>query len=416
MGYDYTGPGLSQYGLQAAYAVYGPQVYSRLKRKSEYGIIDVSGPATARDAGLREHYGGTITVTEEEEKKKRTMSTGEHTRRRYRRGKKKQMLAKKVNSVVEPLIARFQGLNNYMTTDAGYFKLFNHKDTSATATLTAPIHMYDITAWVNNVSGALSYAPLGRCLQYTAAAGAGWTAPIQGVFQNGAGNTNVWTVEHTGHNVGVNIASHKRDILEWFDYRMLCYGRTVVPTRWRVAIVQLMDDGWHPHEVTTDGPPVSDGNPYNEFWNSLSAPFMNNPIEGGNPYSVKGHIKYLHCEDFMIESLSTTDGVGANIPKVHEVRGFHRFNRLQNYGWDTPLAEAVYANATFGGPGATYDGQNKWQSTTSDYSNMVQPKARIYLMVAAQSGATTSAAPGVWSAAVNPSYDLFMRVKHLIED
>lgn len=419
MGYGYTDQGLSQYGLQAAYAVYGPQVYNHLKRRSEYGIIDVSGPRTSRDARLREHYGGTLTVTEEEEEKRKKMASTEHTRRRWRKGRKKAMLAKKINSVTEPVVARFGACNPYMTTACGYFKLLNNKNTTAsTGTYLHPLHMFDITSWLNNVTGNVVRAEIGRQLQFTqvgspinSIGGAFWTNPVTGLANDGVTLDSGWALEQTGHTNSLGSAPHKRDILEWFDFRMLCYGRTELPTRWKVALVQLTESEYAPQEIWSNGMSVSMFNPVNEFYNALTGPFVNNPIELNNFTALKGKIKYLHSEDFIIPSLSTTDGIAAGIPRVHEIRGFHRLNRIQNYDWDTPTGEPVYANAA-----DTVARNNRWATTLAEYSPYVHPNARIYLLVIAQSRYTEAANDGLFNAAAHPSYDLQMRVKHLVED
>lgn len=348
-----------------------------------------------------------------------TMNIGEHTRRRYRRGRKKAMLAKKINSVVEPIYVRFQGINQYMTAAAGYFKLFNHKNSGTggvdPTVVRAPVHLWDITAFLNNQNGALAYATLGYNLMFSNTAGATFTN-LAGVTNDASSTTQTWTIEQTGHvSTSVALAPHKRSILEWVDMRLLCYGRSNLPTRWRVALIQILDDSFHPNEVLLDGPPIVDSGPYNEFYNALAAPFMNNPIDATGNNALNGKIKFLHKEDFILQSQSTVDGVATNIPRVHEIRGFHRLNRTQNYDYRVPVAENVYGNFT--APGAL---DNKWVTSNAQYAVHVTPKARIYLMVGGQATSTLSAVtPAVaptFTTADHPSYDLFLRAKHLVDD
>lgn len=360
-------------------------------------------------------YTGSLTITNRRDNQG-NMYTSEHTRIRHRRGRKPRKtlknLYKLTRSVTEPIVLRWQNLNQYMTTGAGAIKLMASK---TTASAQFPIHMYDITSFINNNGGIIQTSNPGYELRYLNTVKPAWVNVQRA--DNGTGNvdSSSWIVENTSSiNGSIAQMPHRSSIFDWFEYRMLCYGRTELPTRYSVAIVKLHEDYLHPAEQTVDGPDDSTADPQREFWNSLLTPFCENPISAANVAARKGKIKFLYQDDFLLHSPSSQDGTAAGIPNVKEVRGFHRFNRVQHYDWKSPVGENIYLN-----PGLGAQALNKWQATEAVNSAICKPGERLYLMVRGQAqwvGTTASAGPNAWDVRYHPSYDLMMRVRHTVSD
>lgn len=405
----YTAQGLSQYGLQAAAAQFGSFAYKSLKRKHQ----------ALKDGGKTKEGTATKTVTTTEEEDKTTsVMPSEHKRFRYRRGRKPKHNLKQawkmLKSTVEPVYLRLQHMNPYCTTACGAQKLFNLQNTNASyVRMYMPCHIYDVSAFMNNVGGALAYGEVGPYTPTFSSGGVTRYENVQLLKDSGDADRLTWGCESTSHTTtAVAQAPHRRSIWDWLEFRLLCYGRTTLPTRWRIQLVQFRDENLHPRQFLDNQPDTETLAKAQEFWNSYLSPMMVNPIEAANVEARKGMMKVLKSIDFVMASSRNDDGTIAGIPLIQEIRGFHRMNRMQKYDWDAPKRENIYT---------TNNGQNQFTVNDSNCEPYVAPMARVYLVVSAQSSGGTYAAANPplvadFLAASQPSYDILLRVRHSIDD
>lgn len=424
------GSAVSQYGLQAATAQFGALVYNKLKDKHQ-GL---------KNGGKTKTATATATVTTS---KKRKLSLSdmpqEHQRFRYKRGRKPKKNLKQawklLKSTTEPIYLRAQAMNVYSTPDCGFMKLFSIKNTKSPEQERTylPCHIYDVSAFMNNVGGSLTFGDIGPYTPSVSNTSSFLRYPIVRRLLDAAGaERDQWGVESTAHlSTAVAQAPHRRSLWDWFDFRLLCYGRTTVSTRWRIQLVQFSEENLHPRELADnqmDGETIPRSI---EFWNSYLSPMMNNPIDSANVEARKGCMKVLKSIDFLQASSRTDDGTASNIPLIQEIRGFHRMNRMQSYDWDYSKREATYD---------TFGQVNKYVVNDANCEPYVTARARIYLVISAQSqcfnisrvtppistiglpladpanGGGTPNAGGDFDVTAVPSYDILLRVRHTLDD
>lgn len=359
----------------------------------------------------------TQTKTTEEESPQERATAMEYSRKSRKRGRKMKQsvhnLYKLTSAVRAAQVFRWQHVNPFATSTCGAQKIFNHRYTAPNAGYLAPIHIYDLSTWAGPSETSGSGIPR---------FGTG-TAYNLSFLQNGPGMNNVsttstgsfagsaaWQVEYAPRGTGF-MPQGPQDLLEWVEVSMLCYGRTGVPTRFRIMLCQIPDEDYNPftadlQEDTVGG--MADGT---AAWEAAMAPFNFNPIMKYDVMSNSSRVfKPLMVEDFILSS-DMTDFNSASIPVMKQIRMFSRLNRRQNYMW---RALDTLPPTEIGNGAGPQGGDFNVQSLAPEQGP--HPSSRVYLVVMAMSTQTSSldqSAPPTWSAATQPSYDIILRKKHV---
>lgn len=283
-----------------------------------------------------------------------------------------------------------------------------------------PCHVYDLTSCLNYNNGVVGAYPPGLGLGQQRNVVAGFNSmfftPLPG--QNVSGNGIVscpWQVETTDANAtgGLSACPGAKSVLNWADIRLMLYGRNNQPTRFTVQLVQFDPD------VIPDTSPASRSNAQltsiDEFYEYLVKQYCSNPLNTTNS-RLRKYMKVMYTKEIMIQP---KDGDYANVPPPNckELRIFKWLNRLCRYDWDERRQGTGQVPVT---------GTMEYNRTQGDFKQTVEPRARIYLMIRAQTQVeSTSVNYATWSAtAYNgnrtgvantyPTYDIMIRTNHSV--
>lgn len=259
------------------------------------------------------------------------------------------------------------------------FNFLQNVAASAADPWTPPMILYDLTSCRNVVGGVVTdYNPCWKpeFSNYGAAGNLTWVQPAT------SGN---WLPEDTPA-ASTTAASYPQDksVLDWVSAKLLFYSPFNIPTRISVQIVQFTDRRFCPGESTGAADPL-----VNAFYQGLIKKYSYSPLEEGNS-NLKKWMKVLYSKDFIMEPKDTDEQVPAQYKQLDI---FNRMNRVCKYDWNQNDAMNVMSVDT--------------QVNNSRNLNVVEPKARIYLMIRAQSKLNS-----VISNAVHPSFDIVLRTKH----
>lgn len=277
-----------------------------------------------------------------------------------------------------------------------------------------PCHAFDLTS-CQNTSGVVTsnYAPglgMGRVNIYDNNVNNLGFFNILPTQSNGGvtQNDGLWRVESiSAPNISGGCVPGAKSILEWVDIRLILYGRAANYTKYVVELVQFDMD--HCSDAVRTLRTSSQGRNQEEFNEYLVKPYISNPILTNNT-ALRKYMKVLYHKEINIQP---KDADYSNVqPNAKEIRIFKWMNRLCRYNWDI------------------IDGTNNlpledmtWRQTQGTYRNTVHPKARIFLMIRAQSTLQSSdilAAGYTPHIATNteanlyPTYDILIRTKHNI--
>jgi len=298
-------------------------------------------------------------------------------------------------------------LDKYTEFGVGYGSYFlrNYYQTGGTGgDYYVPLHLYDVTA-VNNAdtTNTVRQAQVGYRLVFDdpTEATAKWRTlgPALESVQSPA------TFAEAASTVRAS------SLLRAVRAKILFYSTSTIPTRVRVALVQIREDYMHPSKNAVGGDVLSHGiyqadntllptdtgaGISSQGWNAIVGSYCRNPVRIGNGNSM-GFLKVLKSESFTLTPKETTDATAAT---YHMVDMFYEFNRIQKYNWMDSGAYTLSANDA----APINRGQNRC---------CVSPRARVYLMIMADGKyATAATEPPADDSARSVSYDIDMKMYH----
>lgn len=347
------------------------------KRHNMQGTGPAVGPSTARNAKFRlrnRHRTGTAV---REKPDKDTSQNAEYVRETVARGRKpKQTLRaawKMLNANKSSVVFGVRQYSQYGASQ-GQIALQNQAAT-LDSTWTPPCVLYDVTSCINDIGGVATAAAPG----------------VKPIFSNmrdtatiswSSGGMSSWTLDTSDAPNSVQESYPMgSSMLDWMKAQLLFYSTTTLPTRVQVDLVQITD---------TRLVPGAESTPFaTAFWQSAIKRFAYSPLEPGNN-QYKKYLKTLYTKSFILEPKETTESVPA---QLYQLDLFQRFNRKCTYNWQN--ADRMNINAVEG------------PVNRADNQNVVHPRARIFLMIRAQSKSDTA-----YTTTVHPSYDIVLRTKH----
>lgn len=292
------------------------------------------------------------------------------------------------------------GLSDYTTYGgvAGAIKLSNWY-TVAAGTYYPPCHLWDVSSAPNNVAGTVTTAQCGYRLSFS---NPGNTGTLQwrtlsnpnSVIRSGHGQTSTASVPNN------------KSMLTGVSAKFMFYAPLLLPVRVKVALVQIMDDKFHPPKNPSGTiPDVGGSSPDNTalgvttdyntvmFWQQVIHNYVKNPVVTGDGNLVNKNLKVLKSRSFILNPKESVDAANTT---YHQYNFYHKFNRVMKYNW----GDATKVDLTANDAEYTAVQENKCS---------VEPRARLYLMVVADSGYNTG---DVEVTTSTPSYDVSLRFYH----
>lgn len=298
---------------------------------------------------------------------------------------------------ISPFLNTTNGPLNAQTSEVGGGAYWLHNYTSNAVTV-MPLHLYDLTS-TNNVIG-------GSVAVYNPAFGLNSSNNNYNFYNlfcqnsNGATISTGWVPENVpgATTSGVNYPN-KRGFIESVNVKMYCYGATSNATQWDVNLVQLKEDTMHPDELKSGVITLSgrEQNQKDGFWQYMSSRQVSHPIDNLDSMN-RRYYKVLKSFNFVLQPRLTNEV--ETLPHQKELSIWIPMNRICRYDWTDTTKVASVAPGQF-------------QSSVGLVSNIVAPRARIYLIVRA-TNTTNVTSPAVPTINSTPSYDLVIRQKQII--
>lgn len=272
----------------------------------------------------------------------------------------------------------------------------------------SPIHLFDLSAVPqSNSAGTILYPTTHYVLGFTNETDAG---SVRWLTFDGAGALNTiptddlsfstlnkerafYLMSSTGR--GQFASGDKQNnaqfagahsILEKFAANILFYGARDHCTKFEISLVQLTEDV-SPHSVNDRATAV---------WQSMHKSYGYSPLETGNTYLIRQHIKVLKRETFILDSPAAGESDAQARIRQYKFSGF--LNRKCDYNWGK-YTDRMTLNAQ----DTTENGNSAF-----NYACHVHPKARVYMMIRAMVPYTT----GGTTPATSASYDLHLTTVH----
>lgn len=364
--------------LAASAAMVGAGVVGRYLKARKYArsLKKTSTKSVATRASRKRR--GALRVKSTRRSKETIVPAAEYTRNTVSLGyKPRQNLRnawKLLNQNKSSTIYGYRALSAFGGSN-GNLSLTNVSPTTSTGPWAPPCHLFDLTSAINVVNGVATSPNIWFRPQFsdpTAAATLSW------------GNTQNWTLENTDHAPSiVDTYPNGSDTLDWVQAKLMCYCPLQLPSRFQIDVVQFKDTRLIPGEGTSQFAAA--------FWQGVNKRFSYSPLEGGD-YKYQKYFKTLYTNTFILNPKENTEAVNTIF---REVNIFMRLNRRCTYDWEDQDRMNMVASADF------------QQNDGTNIKTTVHPRARIYLMIRAQSGWGTA-----FSNAIMPSYDIVLRTKH----
>lgn len=276
---------------------------------------------------------------------------------------------------------------------------------------TMPIDIHELTAVPNVVNGSVLYPKTSYRISFTTDTGAGYVAPITGGSSNSFGynaqSNPLFLQQSVGNNNSSNSFPGAEDTWESTQIKLNLVGALSVPLTYHVYLCQFKKDYLCPDVIQTLSTTTTPNNAQylseaSAFWEAFAKPLITNPIllQTSNHMKDVKVLKHdvFHLEPKLSTEPSANEGTAVTWPHVKTVSYFERMNRKCDYMWDEVASTAMT-------PGSTTT-----QLDQGDCACTVEPKKRVYLIVACESFSTTPTA--AFSTARNGSYDIMVRHKH----
>lgn len=335
--------------------------------------------------------------------------------------------AKKVRRItaaeLETAVLRYNAVTSYSGIK-GYHTLTNFRNT-VTGDVTLPVHLYDLTAAINNQAGTVGAARVGMGVRLLNAGAVVNNYSMRGSAPDGSDFANdvyylerdPWTgtaLSNTGQYFGAK-AYHC-----WTDIRLVLYSMLSTPTRFTLELVQFKDESYIPQDrADTVYPPtypianqntnLLGQNDIFNFWADMMKPYVYNPIMTVVS-NWQSKVRVLKRKDFLVQPRSTVNS-DSTTPNTVELRWFHQHNTVRRYDWLKSTAPAT--NVELVGD----DDMAQW--TVTNHQRNVDYTKRVFLMIKAQALPLTGTTnpldndASAFSNGVCPSYDIIIRNKYM---
>lgn len=338
--------------------------------------------------------------------------------KRMRVGRKKSIAAR---TEIVPRILRFSAISPYSGTK-GYFSLMNYRNT-VSGNFFLPVHLYDMTAIVNNVLGTVATQPVGFAPYINGSGGAGYQC-LRGSKPDGTDYAKRYYVMERWEDRYTTANEHfgARAFHCWTSIKLVLYSMLTTPTRFTIQMVTFNDVDIEPLDVAgnviyddtvTDAvvTGISARNQSNDvanFYADMMKPYVFNPIatQLGN---WRSKYRVIKSKDFIVQPRSTINS-DTSTPNTVELNWFHNHNTVRKYLWETRKS-IVAVNEL-------QNDDDFQQVTNQDAACNVDPSKRVYLMIKAQALPTsgtvdwTDDVSASTSNTTSPSYDILIRQKY----
>jgi len=340
-------------------------------------------------------------------------------------GSKKNIIQKLVKSSKESFTHRFGAIQPFNNTaiesinsslvGGGAYSLINW-NTLGPAGLGSfehymPLHIIDLTCVNNLNTGTIVTAvPMRQLKFHGSAVSTGIYNSNRVDFENmngrgsdGTTTSSTWAVEKS-----TRLASSSVPLgmimQEWVQIKMLCYGAKIFSTRYKVQVVQITEDDFHPLEIssidavaTPTVPQAWDdvSAPIN-FWQGLSASSYKHPIATVST-DYRKHLKVIKEFNFIIDPTTTIEE-RAEVGHSKALNIFVPMYRANNYNSKCQALDGSLSD------------QDNFGTEFEKNEAYLKPRARIYLIVQA-TNPKTHGPEVIQTVADTPSYDIMIRSK-----
>jgi len=342
-------------------------------------------------------------------------------------GSKKNLMQKLVKSSKESFTHRFgaiQPFNNTLANSINFGALFSGGGAYCLAnynTLVAgatgafsqfmPVHTYDLTCVTNiNTGTVVAGTPL-RELNFQGVCTVAGILPTNRVdFNTHSGRTSdgvtlstTWNVEKSTK-LAVSSVPLGMIMQEWTQIKMLCYGAKIYSTRFKVQVVQIVEDDFHPLEVASIDQTINtapqawdDVSAPVNFWQGVSSSSYKHPIATVST-DYKKNIRVIKEFNFIIDPTTTIEE-RAEVGHTKALNIFIPMYRTNNYNSKAQAVDGSLADA------------DNFGTDFEKNEAYLKPRARIYLIVQATNPYTHFASGDPMTPANTPSYDIVIRSK-----
>jgi len=376
------------------------QIYTEFNRAKEAGILPKRLEFdSAMDVDQGRRIGGFNTYT-------KTRARGG---KRMRLSRRRQMV---LNAEVKPVIFRYTAATGY-SGSSGYHTLRNTRNTTAGGYFTYPVHLYDLTAVINEGGAGVVASSVGHAVSVLDTGTTVGYQPLRGSAPNGTNyQVNYYVPEQDFADQSNLTTLGVKAFHCWSDIRLVLYGMLTTPTRFTLQIVMFSDEDYVPEINTAFIPttPTTIGtvgvNTVANFWQDQAGPYIRNPILNNPNKRLPQVLRVLATKSYLVDPRSTVNSDTAT-PTTVELKWFYTHNRIRNYDWED--------NSVRPANQGTRDDTFVKQDAGQVRPNVEQTK-RVFLMIKAQSlSADLAAEPVDSTATVNttqPSYDILIRNKY----
>lgn len=252
-----------------------------------------------------------------------------------------------------------------------------------------PVYLFDVNSinMVDPNTTTKSATPMYRLYIQETGTNAGqlqWVA-ITGQDPTGVAGGTSWHAEDirgADSSIGLPAPGYK-SILSWSDVRLALYGATDTTTKFQVSWVQFKDSTYNPETpialLDADAKARRNTNYYN-----LLKSLIFHPMDHATSDTRKEWITVLGSKTFVVGPTTASVDTSPTTQSNCVYRCFKRFNRMCSWRWD--LKDTTGGSAVKISPEADQlDAPRYQQMTGADCSPYAHPKARVYLMITAQS-------------------------------
>lgn len=359
----------SMAGLAAKALVGAAAAYAKTKKGATKSKVKRGGKRKARS----------VTSVSTKRKRETYVPQGEYTRNSLAIGKRPRKTLKAAWKLLEQnktsnvysvrAYSQFGGVN-------GSYWLANTSPSTTTGPWNTPLHLWELTSAPNNISSTLVYPNVRWVPQFSTPTD---TGALTWSTADALGIENADTQPNMLHTLPLG-----NDTLDWVQAKLLLYCPTTLPARFQIDVVQFNDTRLVPDNTTGVSTFAA------AFWQSMLKRFAFSPLEPGNNKYQK-YLKVLHSQTFILNPKETTEAVNTIF---REVNVFMRFNRKCTYDWEDQDRMNMLQQE---GP----------TNLDANIKTQVHPRARIFLMIRAQSRNGTGP-----SSTIHPSYDIVLRMRH----
>lgn len=244
-----------------------------------------------------------------------------------------------------------------------------------------PCHLFDLTSTMNIQGSSITNSMPWVAPRFSNANDTGvlaWDKRVASEGQN-------WALTQSARtNLAGDSYPGAECTLDWVQAKILCYCPSALVCKWTIQIVQFKDMRIVPDETVT---PFTTA-----FWQSVVKAYAFSPLESGS-VNYRKYMRVLHSQSFIIEPKEDSE-VG-QLNHYRQINLFKRFGRNCRYDW----GQSDPMNMNIEETQVNVGNQNL---------NTVHPRARIYLMIRAQS---QNVATGSFDISRHPSYDIVLRKK-----